>query len=104
MFGYSPAGAFPRRSYEERLAPPSAAQGTSRPSYTAGARLDQSRSVGRAASNQMATGLDALNLSQKDPEVLSAAWNAFLQTLNNGPAAQHIATQDMPAVVIMGGV
>ncbi|KAK5979004.1 RRM domain-containing protein [Trichostrongylus colubriformis] len=43
--------------------------------------------VGQAASNQIANGLDALNLNQKNPELLSAAWSAFFQTLNHGGAA-----------------
>ncbi|KAK6031476.1 hypothetical protein OSTOST_02372 [Ostertagia ostertagi] len=37
--------------------------------------------LGQAASNQIASGLDALNLNQKNPELMSAAWNAFFKTL-----------------------
>ncbi|EYC18873.1 hypothetical protein Y032_0026g1419 [Ancylostoma ceylanicum] len=43
--------------------------------------------AGQAASNQIASGLDALNLNQKNPELLNAAWNAFFSTLNNGGAS-----------------
>ncbi|KAK6054817.1 hypothetical protein COOONC_07679 [Cooperia oncophora] len=43
--------------------------------------------VGQAASNQIASGLDALNLNQKNPELMSAAWNAFFKTLSSGTAA-----------------
>ncbi|VDO69885.1 unnamed protein product [Haemonchus placei] len=39
--------------------------------------------AGQAASNQIASGLDALNLNQKNPELISAAWNAFFKTLNH---------------------
>ncbi|PIO76630.1 hypothetical protein TELCIR_01276 [Teladorsagia circumcincta] len=42
--------------------------------------------LGQAASNQIASGLDALNLNQKNPELMSAAWNAFFKTLNQGGA------------------
>ncbi|RCN24104.1 hypothetical protein ANCCAN_30206, partial [Ancylostoma caninum] len=45
------------------------------------------RLAGQAASNQIASGLDALNLNQKNPELLNAAWNAFFSTLNNGGAS-----------------
>lgn len=43
--------------------------------------------AGQAASNQIASGLDALNLNQKNPELISAAWNAFFNTLSNGGAS-----------------
>ncbi|KAK6738729.1 hypothetical protein RB195_020687 [Necator americanus] len=43
--------------------------------------------TGQAASNQIASGLDALNLNQKNPELLNAAWSAFFSTLNNGGAS-----------------
>ncbi|KAK6022297.1 hypothetical protein OSTOST_12012 [Ostertagia ostertagi] len=43
--------------------------------------------AGQAASNQIASGLDALNLNQKNPELLSAAWNAFFNTLSHGGAS-----------------
>ncbi|PIO77243.1 hypothetical protein TELCIR_00653 [Teladorsagia circumcincta] len=43
--------------------------------------------AGQAASNQIASGLDALNLNQKNPELISAAWNAFFNTLNHGGAS-----------------
>ncbi|VDL63898.1 unnamed protein product [Nippostrongylus brasiliensis] len=42
---------------------------------------------GQAASNQIASGLDALNLNKKNPELMSAAWNAFFSTLSSGGAS-----------------
>ncbi|KAK5974113.1 RRM domain-containing protein [Trichostrongylus colubriformis] len=44
--------------------------------------------VGKAAPSQIASGLDALNLNQKNPELLSAAWTAFFKTLNHGGTPQ----------------
>ncbi|KAK5974301.1 RRM domain-containing protein [Trichostrongylus colubriformis] len=41
----------------------------------------------QTASNQIASGLDALNLNQKNPELVSAAWNAFFNTLSHGGAS-----------------
>ncbi|KAK6056255.1 hypothetical protein COOONC_06240 [Cooperia oncophora] len=107
MFGYSPAGVFPRPPFEGWTAPPPAAQSTPRTSRGAGAaalqkgaqrpspvvppymyaRDPREGSFGQAASNQIASGLDALNLNQKNPELISAAWNAFFKTLNSGTAA-----------------
>uniref|UniRef100_A0A7I4YKI5 Uncharacterized protein n=1 Tax=Haemonchus contortus TaxID=6289 RepID=A0A7I4YKI5_HAECO len=47
-------------------------------------RVPRDGLAGQAASNQIASGLDALNLNLKNPELISAAWNAFLKTLNHG--------------------
>ncbi|KHJ93400.1 hypothetical protein OESDEN_06690 [Oesophagostomum dentatum] len=43
--------------------------------------------AGQAASNQIASGLDALNLNQMNPDLLNTAWNAFFSTLNHGGAS-----------------
>ncbi|XGW11178.1 hypothetical protein V3C99_012573 [Haemonchus contortus] len=49
-------------------------------------RDPRDRMNSQATSNQVANGLDALDLNQKDPNLMTAAVKAFLNTLSHGAA------------------